>query len=309
MKRVSNSYNYLFFKTIKINKERKRCPVIDYLSDLNPVRTIGLFKGSKIDIYYTDTKDFNDEQLAWFKYEKGQIYRQRDNKTYINDFKKQLIKMNIHPYCNRCIYKFSCPNIWVEEKKDLFEESEKIVRSLLIKMRGNVLDIGCGSINLYEGILKNLSINNKINYTGIDPNSKSIKNMKKLYKDYNNIKFIKTTIEKYPAKDIKYDYVLLLRSINHIKNTTSLFKKIKKILKKGGKLLIVDNIPFGVIRDGSFLSDTNKKPIKNPVFEHFHNYDSIDILRFLRVKHICIKLHTSVTMYTSNQWLLLGFIL
>lgn len=303
MKWISNSFNYTISKVIKIDTNKRHCIMLDHLQYIDPIRTIGIYKNKKIYIYHTDTKDFDNEQLAWTKYEKGQIYKQKDSSIVIDDFRKQLIKLNMHPTCQKCVYKFSCSNIWIEEKKNIFEESEKIVRKILRQMRGEILDIGCGSINLYEKILIYLSKNNRINYTGIDPDSESIRMMAKRYLNYKNIRFFNTNIERY-RDNKKFDYILLLRSINHIKDTEGLFTKIKQLIKDNGRLLIVDNIPFGVVRKNKRYLCENKKDIKKVQFEHYHNYDAVDLLTVISDYKMIVNRIISVDISSANQWLI-----
>ena len=94
----------------------------------------------------------------------------------------------------------------------------------------DVLDLGCG-YGRFSFIIDKFC--NSV--TGIDRNKKSIsvaKDLKK-YFDNCNVNFINTSIENFNTK-IKFDFILLSGTLEHIVDTNSLAKKVSELLKKGG---------------------------------------------------------------------------
>ncbi len=295
MRAKSNSYNLYLNKTYQIKNIPSICRILirDY-GDI-PHKSLGLIHKNKLLIYTTDTMDFSEEYLHFIKYEKEQIYLQKNDKELIQDFRKDLKKLKIHYLCNQCVYKFSCPNIWQIDRRDLFGKSEKILKSILNNIRGDILDIGCGSINLYGDIIKKKTSKGQIRYTGIDKSKDDIYKIKVNFKSTINVSFRHISVEKFRFEH--YDIIMLLRSINHIKDTKWLLQKCIKHLKPGGNLIIVDNIPYGLVRRNRVEIKYSKR-----YFEHFHNYDSDDIVNMTNISLRLIR-HDKITRETANQWI------
>ena len=116
---------------------------------------------------------------------------------------------------------------------------EKIIRENNIKKNCNILDIGCGPAYVLD-FLKNKSLK----YFGYDTEMNHIEYAKKKFSNKNYFffckKFNKLQINKLPT----FDYVFLFGIIHHINNSEikEIFFLIKKILKKNGKLIILDNV-------------------------------------------------------------------
>ena len=113
---------------------------------------------------------------------------------------------------------------------------EKIVKKYIKKHNIKVLDIGCGPAQILDSLPR-------INYYGFDINPLYINSAKKKYE--NKGKFF---CKKFTIKDTKnlpkFDYVLLLGILHHLndKEVNILMKNIKKVLKKRGSIITLDNI-------------------------------------------------------------------
>ena len=113
---------------------------------------------------------------------------------------------------------------------------EKILKNEIKKKKPYILDIGCGLGDSLD------YINNPV-YYGYDISKKYIDYAKKKYKTKGNFicrNFTKKEIKKLP----KFDYILLLGILHHLTNSqiTNLFKLIKKVLNKKGKIITLDPI-------------------------------------------------------------------
>ena len=101
------------------------------------------------------------------------------------------------------------------------------------KTSQNILDIGCGSDATYK-LLKSLSLKGR--YTGID-----IKFKAKPQPDINSdlkAHFIETSFFKLSSNK-KFDLILSLWNLEHIKNNQAAFVKIKALLKQNGRAIII----------------------------------------------------------------------
>ena len=113
---------------------------------------------------------------------------------------------------------------------------KKIVKKYITKHNVKVLDIGCGPAEILDTLPK-------IKYYGFDINPIYINSAKKKYE--NKGKFF---CKKFTNKNTKYlpkfDHVLLLGILHHLsdKEINTLIPNIKKVLKKKGNIITLDNI-------------------------------------------------------------------
>lgn len=107
-------------------------------------------------------------------------------------------------------------------------------KELIIKNNEKVLDAGCGT-----GILSTFFPN--ANYTGIDLDNKLINFAKENYKK----NFLVMSIDKLKFPANTFDKVIIVGVIHHLNDKISkiAFAEIKKVLKKGGKILVIEAIP------------------------------------------------------------------
>ena len=113
---------------------------------------------------------------------------------------------------------------------------EKIVKKYITKHNVKVLDVGCGPAQILDALPK-------INYYGFDINPIYINFAKKKYE--NRAKFF---CKKFTNKDTKclpkFDHILLLGVLHHLsdKEINKLIPNIKKVLKRKGNIITLDNI-------------------------------------------------------------------
>ena len=113
---------------------------------------------------------------------------------------------------------------------------KKIVKKYITKHNVKVLDIGCGPAEILDTLPK-------IKYYGFDINPIYINSAKKKYE--NKGKFF---CKKFTNKNTKYlpkfDHVLLLGVLHHLsdKEINTLMPNIKKVLKRKGNIITLDNI-------------------------------------------------------------------
>jgi SAM-dependent methyltransferase len=141
---------------------------------------------------------------------------------------------------------------------------ENLINSIDLYSNQTVLEIGSSSGWLIDDLKKKFK---KINYVGADVVKLPIE---KLVKRHLNIPFLRFDITKNPLKKIKFDNIIMLNVLEHIKNDELALKKARDLLKKNGKIFIeVPATPF--------LYDNYDKQLK-----HFRRYAMSSLLMKLK---------------------------
>jgi len=105
---------------------------------------------------------------------------------------------------------------------------QKLVHSGL-----TVVDLGCGEGTRLNLLAKGKNIRKAI---GIDISKTAISRAKKKYKE---LKFINADLEKLPLKDGSADLVYSAFVLEHTDNTEKVLREAKRILKRGGNLVLI----------------------------------------------------------------------
>jgi len=140
---------------------------------------------------------------------------------------------------NKLFYKLlNYPLIYSLSQKIMSATSfrKNIIKNIIKKKNPYILDIGCGPGEILETL-------SDVNYFGFDVNKNHINFAREKYRNKGIFKCSKFSSKKINKK-IKFDYVLLLGLLHHLNDKQSYFllSEIKKVLKKNGMLITLDNI-------------------------------------------------------------------
>jgi len=152
------------------------------------------------------------------------------------------------------------------------------VKDLVIKIGGDVLDLGCGIMPYKEYLTKN---NNISSYIGIDLKDSQYHNaiQPDIYWDGVNI----------PLNDNSQDWVIITEFLEHYFDTKHILNEIHRVLKPGGKifftvpsLYVLHEVPYDYHRFTyysleKYLQITNFKQIEISPLGNF-NYSLLIIL-------------------------------
>ncbi len=124
----------------------------------------------------------------------------------------------------------------------------------VIGKKGSILEIGCG-----PGFFLNEAKKRGWKVTGIDPSPKAIKFVKKNFK----IKAFNTNYENIDNYlDSKFDLIYNHGVIEHISDANLFFKKIKKLLKRGGLFFSSSANEFNEYQLKYLMKNENDNPSK-----------------------------------------------
>lgn len=108
--------------------------------------------------------------------------------------------------------------------------SDRLVMFLPYEKRGNLFDVGCGSGNLIS-IMHNLGWD----VTGVEPDEKAVK----IIKEKIGIDIYKGYFEEINLPEKFFDAVTMRHFIEHVQDPIFCINKALKILKPGGKLVLI----------------------------------------------------------------------
>lgn len=297
----SNSFDYIKIKDkLKISPPVKDCKIHHLFPFDKPMRYLFLNNKNEISLYYTDTNSFSEDDIKKVKLERMQLYIDKSNKTTPDDFQNDIKLLKIDPYCERCKNINQCAAFFTISKENPFIREERWIRQEIRRLVGRILDIGCGDMMFYKDIINKLLRDNKIEYWGIDINEKALKRLKR---DIPQAYVIKSSIEEFNFKNGYFDYIFLLRSLNHFYNIDKAFHNISNLLRNYGMIIIAECVPFALLRNPQKVEIVRKS--RRPVFEHYRNWSSEDLINYIRTKGFKFKIdtHKPVQAGTSNQWI------
>jgi ubiquinone/menaquinone biosynthesis C-methylase UbiE len=135
-------------------------------------------------------------------------------------------------------------------RNDFPVEVFKQLESFGLRFAGmNVADIGCGT-----GVLTRELAKRGAQVTGVDPSPELLEEAKKRMEDGNPIPYICATAENTTLPPAEYEMVTVLRAW-HWFNRPQAIKEAKRILKKGGLLIVIDS-RFDLSKQNPLLQDT-----------------------------------------------------
>jgi len=246
--------------------------------------------------FQTDTCDFSEEELLFTRDGVEQVYLQLDEAALLTDFPSQLRKLlRVEPALGRA----TSPIFEVLED-DLFSRCEAPVRRILSSLSGAVLDVGCGQTRYGELFDEKLA-GDEMSYVGVDPApGEAVADLARS----GRIKLHRRPIEDVQLERGVFDWVLVLRSHAHLHDLWGAYSRILGALKWGGRLLVVDNVAFGLVRKEQSRSVVEALPA-GEAREHIRNHRLSEAAAFLqRFPLVELERH-DVSRETANQWALL----
>jgi len=282
---VSNSFNYFPADAAETPPES---------------RAIRLLDGEEEAVYVSDTGDFSDAEIRRIRDGLGQVYLQVDDAEFLDDFAGQLKKLQRVEATRASRDGRDDIMVFEAVEGDVFALAEGEVREVLEGVAGNTLDVGCGETR-YGGLFDDKLQAGELAYFGVDPSpGQQVRELA----GAGRITLLETGIESAPLQRAFFDWILVLRSHNHLVDLWTAYAKLVGSLKWGGRLLVVDNVAFGVVRETSIRDRVEAIPAGAGI-EHLRNDTAAEAHRFLCRFPLRLEKRRDVTPATANQWLLL----
>jgi len=114
----------------------------------------------------------------------------------------------------------------------------KVISILNIKPGVHFLDVGCGT-GWAIGQTANL-VDGKGLFYGVDLSPKMIEKAKNNFSGKDNFHFLQANSESIPLDDNSFDIIICTNSFHHYLHPDKALKEMRRLLKSGGKLYILD---------------------------------------------------------------------
>ena len=296
----ANSFNYVRTEmTVPWMAEAQACTAHAESGGLSPVRQLWLVEADRLTRYVTDTGDFTDAEIARVKSELSHLFADRAAPGVLDDFKNGMRRALPDPVCRSCANRSACGGRFHLLDEEPFAREEARIASHMSRLRGRVLDVGCGE-QLYRDELAALLRSGAIAYTGLDPDEESLARLGAALPE---ARLHVGDIERFAGEPESYDHVLCLRALNHVLDLDEALSRMSRLLKPGGSLLLVEMTPFAMLRRAEQVAAADRAPRAG--HQHFRNLASEDVLPFVRSHGLRVVEHHPATRETSNQWIIL----
>src|SRR3989344_2592273 len=137
----------------------------------------------------------------------------------------------------------------------------KLIKELNLKGKPAILDLGTGNGRLLVAIAQK---NPRCKFIGLDFSEGMLNQARANFKKNKlNGTFIQSDMTILPFKDGSLDYIVSSAAIHHVKDKEGLFSEVFRILKKGGKLAVIDQFDR---TDKNYRALQEKLRKSNPAF-------------------------------------------
>ena len=298
-KTCANSFNFVRTATaVPWTAEANACTAHAH-SGLDPVRQLWLREDGRLSLYATDTGDFTAAEIARVKSELSHLFVDRAPPGVLDDFKNGMRRVLPDPTCDSCANRSGCGRRFRLVEGEPFAREEAWIADQVGRLRGRVLDVGCGE-QLYREELAALLRSGAIVYTGLDPDEEGLARLRAALPE---ARLHAGDIEHFDGEAASYDHILCLRALNHVADVDEALSRMAMLLKPAGSLLLVECTPFAMLRDAEQVAAADRAPRAG--HQHFRNMASDDVVPFVGRHGLRVVEHHQASRETSNQWILL----
>ncbi len=294
----ANAFDYVFESLVTTGYDgTEGCPVArGGPTPYDRARHLFVRHEARIGRYLALSRDFDDEEIEAIKFGTGQIYLDASRKTAPDDFASDLVKLERSPICGDCPHLESCPGMFEPRFEDVFSRDDAQVRTRLDGLRGDVLDVGFGSMP-YLDVLGPRARAEELRYVGVDPDPSAVARVARRFPEAD----LRVGDLQQLADAERFDHGLVLRSWNHLPDPTRAVQRLAHHIRPHGSLLVVDNTAFGLARTAAQTRRARHSPA---AWEHFRNDDAARAHARIGAEHFELVERVDIRSAGSNQWML-----
>ncbi|MBA3549963.1 MAG: radical SAM protein [Nannocystis sp.] len=305
----ANAFNYTLRGLVPVpaDMSEDHCPLRDGPLGVTPWdrgRDLFVRHNGKLGHYHADTRDFSDVEIAASKHALGQVYLDASRKPAPDDFASDLVPLARARVCAGCPSYASCSGLFEPVLEDIFTRDDAEVRRHLSALRGELLDLGCGEAPYADALAPALAAG-QLRYLGLDPDPARLAALRLP----GTAELIAGTTSTANAElgARQFDHLTILRSWNHLPDPAADLTLLLPRLRRGGSLMVVDNLVFGLARTAA-QSERGERSTAG--WEHYRSDDATQAGRcILGVatsldRRLTLLARHDVAPGTSNQWML-----
>ncbi len=234
----------------------------------------------------------------------GQLWLDASDKARLDDFANDIQMLELHAPAVDLADGRRLPARWrVRGGADAFKAEETWLRAEIAALRGVVVDVGAGPLR-YLDLLRPAIDGVLLTYIAIEPEAAALAALRTLLP---RAILARGVGEALPLPSASADHVLVLRAWNHLRDPLRALAEAHRILRPGGRLLLVDNVAFGLLRSAEAAARAHAISVDATPFEHARNDGAAEAERWLeRSGLFAVTASRAVGPQTSNQWSILA---
>jgi hypothetical protein len=296
----ANSFNFVRTAiAVPWSAEASACAAHTVAGGLDPVRHIWLVEDDRLVLYATDTADFARGEIARVKSELCHLFVDRAPPGVLDDFAEGMRRVLPDATCEGCADRAACGRRFCVVEGQPFAREETWIADYVARLRGRVLDVGCGE-QLYRDQIGALVRSGTIEYTGLDPDERSLAAVRAAFPE---ARLHAGQIEDFDGEPASFDHILCLRALNHVADVDEALARMAVLLAPAGSLLLVECTPFALLRCTEQVAAADRTPRAGQ--QHLRNMASGDVLPFARRRSLRVVEHRPASLGTSNEWIML----
>ncbi|MDX2167476.1 MAG: methyltransferase domain-containing protein [Deltaproteobacteria bacterium] len=296
----ANSFNFIATQTaVPYEQDVARCTAHARAGAVSPARALWLVDGAQLRLHATDTGDFDLPAVNRLKDELSHVFVDRAPAGVLDDYVEGMRRVLPDPRCDACVQHAACGHRFQLVDEPPYAREEAWIVAHLRRLRGRVLDVGCGE-QLYRDELAPLLRSGTVDYHGLDPDAVSLRRVREALPDG---RYSLGDIEAFRGTAASYDHILCLRALNHVFDMDEAIGRMAELLRPGGQMLLVETTPFAMLRSAAQVAAADRAPRAG--HQHFRNVGSEAVVPLARRRGLRVVHHHPIGRTTTNQWILL----